>query len=89
LPETQAIDIQAKKSALKSRFSQSGDFVGRAAVSSLKIVCRNEEKSLTGKRVFVNMPFCLGREKVVCKATKRVRRATKSDALKLEAIFEN
>jgi hypothetical protein len=47
-----------------------GDFVGRAAVSSLKIVCRNEEKCLTGKRVFVNMPFCLGREKIVCKATK-------------------
>jgi hypothetical protein len=48
LPASTAVDIQATKSRHKPH-SLGEEFAERAAVSSLKIVCRNEEYSLTGE----------------------------------------
>jgi hypothetical protein len=69
LPVNTAVDIQATESIFRP-FLSDKNFAGRAAVSSLKIVCRNEEYRLTGMAHFGNMPFCLGREIVVYRATQ-------------------
>lgn len=55
-----------------SRFSQVEEFCERAAVSSLKIIFEGAKKRLTVERDFVSITFCLGREKVVCRAMLKV-----------------